>query len=243
MSRDRTIEAFVLKKQDYNEADQIITLFSKEEGKIRALVKAANQPNSKLRPALQPLFQSMVTLTGSSTSVGLMKVIRAQPKTVYGGILEDEAKLSAWYISAELIMRSLPDSAPNEILFSELEKFAQFLHSQTLDPVGVKKVITQFQIKALNALGLGIRMPEITSNMAPTVQFSIDRGGFVADSGLLDGQAVSKDVFDAFLLFKKGDYSAGQAIQTTTLESLQKLVTRFVTYQLEREIKSQRYMV
>ncbi len=241
MSRDRTIEAFVLKKQDYNEADQIITLFSKEEGKIRALVKAANQPNSKLRPALQPLFQSKVTLTGSAGGVGLMKVIRAQAIAVYGGILEEESKLSAWYIAAELIMRSLPDSAPNETLFSNLEEFAKFLHTTTLDSNAVKKVITQFQIKTLDSLGLGISTPELTENTR-NLQFSLDRGGFVSSS-TLDGQATSKEVLVAFLLSKNKDYQEGQSVSEKESEQLQKMVNRFVTYQLEREIKSQRYMV
>lgn len=242
MSRDRNIEAFVLKKQDYNEADQIITLFSKEEGKIRALVKAANQPNSKLRPALQPLFQSRVTIAGSSASVGLMKVIRVQPIAVYGGILEDEAKLSAWYVAAELVMRSLADSAPNEVLFAELENFAKFLHEQTLDASSVKKTITQFQIRALSALGLGIRLLDDTTNSGTNLQFSLDKGGFI-NSAALDGQSVTLQTYDAFLILQKDDYSAGQAIQEKESIELQKLVNRFVTYQLEREIKSQRYMV
>lgn len=241
MSRDRNVEAFVLKKQDYNEADQIITLFSKEEGKIRALVKAANQPNSKLRPALQPLFQSMVTLTGSSASVGLMKVMRAQPIAVFSGILEDEHKLSAWYIAAELIMRSLPDSAPNEILFAELEKFARFLHENALNQSGVKNAITQFQIKALASLGLGIRLANDADN-TKVFHFSLDQGGFTSDSSL-DAQPISPETYKSFLVLQKQDYSAGQSIAEKESNELQKMVSRFVAYQLEREIKSQRYMV
>lgn len=241
MSRDRTIEAFVLKKQDYNEADQIITLFSKEEGKIRALVKAANQPNSKLRPALQPLFQSRVTLTGSAGSAGLMKVIRAQAITVYAGILEEEPKLSAWYIAAELVMRSLPDSAPNELLYAILEEFARFLHQTSLDSNAVKKAITQFQIKTLDSLGLGISVPGSLENIG-NLQFSLDRGGFVLTT-TLDGQVASKEVLSTFLIWKNKNYTDGQLVSDKESDLLQKMVNRFVTYQLEREIKSQRYMV
>lgn len=240
MSRERTIEAFVLKKQDYNEADQIVTLFSKEEGKIRALVKAANQPNSKLRPALQPLFQSRVTLSGSSSSAGLTKVIRAQPITVFSGILEDESKLSVWYIAAELIIKSLADNAPNEVLFAELEKFAQFLHETELDQESVKKVITQFQIKVMTTLGLGIRSVEINADQSPPLQFSLDKGGFVS-SDSLDGQVVAKSTYEAYKVLSSSDYQNGQSITQEQSSDLQKLVNRFVSYQLEREIKAQRY--
>ena len=241
MARERAVEAFILKRQDYGEADQIITLFSKEEGKLRALVKAANLPTSKLRPMLQPLFQTRVTLSGSANSPGLSKVIGVQAVAVYSGILEDNDKLSAWYIASELLIKALPDNAPNELLFSEMEQFAQFLHATNLDVIGIKKSITQFQIKAMAALGLGIRLPDENALLpsATTLQFSLDRGGFVlADA--LDGLPVAGAVYKAFQNLAQSNYENGQEIPDADAVELQKLVNRFVAYQLEREIKSQR---
>lgn len=238
MSRERTVEGFVLKKQDFNETDQIITIFSNEEGKIRAVVKAANTPTSKLRPNLQPLFQSKITLTGSGSSGGLGKVIRAQPLKAFGGILEDSDKLSAWFVCAELIMRALPDSAPNLQLFTLLEQFAQFLHETTLTASGVKTALTQFQIKAMASLGLGIKLPTEPG----TVLFSQDQGGFVITNAT-DGLPVSKEVFDSFLQLSKENFTASLSIPEEQSAAIEKLVNRFVSYQLEREIKSQRYMV
>lgn len=241
MARERAVEAFILKRQDYGEADQIITLFSKEEGKLRALVKAANLPTSKLRPMLQPLFQTRVTLSGSANSPGLSKVIGVQAIAVYSGILEDNDKLSAWYIASELLIKALPDNAPNELLFSEMEQFAQFLHATNLDVIGIKKSITQFQIKAMAALGLGIRLPDenALSPGATTLQFSLDRGGFVlADA--LDGLPVAGAVYKAFQNLAQSNYENGQEIPDAATSELQNLVNRFVAYQLEREIKSQR---
>lgn len=238
MARERAVEAFILKRQDYGEADQIITLFSKEEGKIRALVKAANLPTSKLRPVLQPLFQTRITLSGSSSSPGLSKVIGVQPITVYSGVLEDHNKLSVWYIASELLIRALPDSAPNELLFSEWEQFAQFLHNTELELVGIKKAITQFQIKAMAALGLGVRAygnKQETNNL----QFSLDRGGFIYDDAL-DGTRTTEQIYVAFQQLSSGDYQTGQSILDKDATELEKLINRFVAYQLEREIKSQR---
>lgn len=240
MARERAVEAFILKRQDYGEADQIITLFSKEEGKLRALVKAANLPTSKLRPMLQPLFQTRVTLSGSANSPGLSKVIGVQAIAVYSGILEDNDKLSAWYIASELLIKALPDNAPNELLFFEMEQFAKFLHATNLDVIGIKKSITQFQIKAMAALGLGIRLPdENTPSPGVTLQFSLDRGGFVlADA--LDGLPVPGAVYKAFQDLAQSNCEIGQNIPDADAAELQKLVNRFVAYQLEREIKSQR---
>ncbi len=245
MSRERTVEGFVLKKQDFNETDQIITIFSKEEGKIRTVVKAANSPTSKLRPNLQPLFQSKITLTGSGASGGLGKVIRAQPLKAFGGILQEPEKLSAWFVIAELIMRALPDSAPNLKLFNLLEQFAQFLHETTISSDGVKTALTQFQIKAMATLGLGIKTPSLSQtnhDKSQKLGFSQDQGGFVnAEQG--DGIAVSDTVFHSFVQLEQTDFSAGQNIPVEDSIVIEKLVNRFVSFQLEREIKSQRYMV
>lgn len=240
MSRERSIESFILKRQDYGEADQIITIFSKEEGKVRALVKAAKLPTSKLQPVLQPLFETRVTLTGSSSGPGLSKVIGAQLIKAYSGILQSEHKLGAWYMASELIIRALPDSAPNEPLFRELEQFADFLHEVELTSEEVKRAITQFQIKSLAHLGLGIKM--ISHDFENTsVWFSQNSGGFVSDN-TSDSISVTASSYFAFLTLVKNNYFDAFALQDESYASLYSLVNRFVTYQLERELKSQRFM-
>jgi DNA repair protein RecO len=238
-ARERIVEGFVLKKQDYGEADQIVTIFSKEEGKLRALIKAAKLPTSKLQPLLQPLFQTRINLTGSNSGTGLAKVIGVQLVKAYSGIYESEAKLASWYVAAEVIIRALPDNAPNEKLFSEFQNYAQFLHETDFEPELIKHSVIQFQIKAMDALGLGIKSVEIADS--EKVSFSLDRGGFVNDESA-DSVHIGKPAYGAFKKLKSGSYDTGKEILETEYKLLNNLVTRFVSYQLEREIKSQRML-
>ncbi len=48
-SRERTFrtEAIVLRRKDFGEADRILTLFTPELGKIRALAKGIRKPASR----------------------------------------------------------------------------------------------------------------------------------------------------------------------------------------------------
>ena len=46
--REQHYSAIILKKQPYREGDEIITLFTKEGGKIRCLAKSVKSPKSKL---------------------------------------------------------------------------------------------------------------------------------------------------------------------------------------------------
>ena len=49
MARERTYrtEAIVLRRSDFAEADRLLTLFSREYGKIRAIAKGARKPQSR----------------------------------------------------------------------------------------------------------------------------------------------------------------------------------------------------
>lgn len=234
MPRERIVESFILKRTDYSEADQIVTLFSKEEGKIRVLAKAAKLPTSKLQPMLQPLFETRVSLSGSKDGTGLAKVIGVQLIKAYGGILESEQKLSAWYVVAELLIRALPDSQPNEKLYAELQDYARFLHETDLSSEQIKQSVAQFQIKAMISLGLGIRTLESAQQ---NIWFSLDRGGFVAETGV-DAIPIQPQAMSSFKTLAQESYAAGAEVLATELASMPKLINRFVAYQLEREIRS-----
>jgi DNA repair protein RecO (recombination protein O) len=55
-------EALTLKKSPFGEADLIVTLYSAERGKIRAIAKGARRSNSKLVGHLEPLTQVRLSL-------------------------------------------------------------------------------------------------------------------------------------------------------------------------------------
>ena len=129
MSREQIYTAFVLKRMDYGETDQIITLFSLEEGKLRALVKAAKLPTSKLQPMLQPLFKVSVTLVGNG---GLPKVIAARALKSFPGFYQDPSKLSCWYLVSELLNKALGDGSANEALYDLVDEYLEFLDQQQL---------------------------------------------------------------------------------------------------------------
>lgn len=243
--RERAITSFILKKQDFGEADQIITLFSLEEGKVRVIVKAAKMPTSKLQPMLQPVFETKVTVAGSKEKAGLGKVIGVQMARNFSGILETESKLGAWYVVSELLMRALPDNEPNPQLFAELEQYAQFLSQQELSPDQVKQSVVQFQIKALASLGLGIRSfannsQDITEQQK--IWFSVDRGGFITEKSV-DAVPMRWKSFQVFRELASSSYASLPKIDFEDLHPLSGLVSRFVSYQLDREIKSQRFLV
>src|SRR5699024_11768395 len=54
----RTIEGIVIRTQNYSETHKIITIFSKELGKISAICRGANKTKSKLSSLAQPFIKA-----------------------------------------------------------------------------------------------------------------------------------------------------------------------------------------
>ncbi|MCL6560186.1 MAG: DNA repair protein RecO [Firmicutes bacterium] len=57
------VEAVVLKAKEHKEADRILTLYSLERGKIRAISHGSARPKSRKRGAVQPFCRSRFFLT------------------------------------------------------------------------------------------------------------------------------------------------------------------------------------
>lgn len=235
MSREQTYTGFVLKRTDYGETDQIITLFSKEDGKLRCLVKAAKLPTSKLQPALQPLFKVSVTLAGNG---GLPKVIGAQVLQTYAGFYHEHDKLKCWYLISELLIKALGDGSPNETLWELVAEYLRFLDEEDLSTAQINLSTSQFQIKAMAALGMGIK---IIQDRGEPVWFSISAGGFQTHDSGVDAVKVTPADYALFCQLAEQGFAAvlGQEAESAPLT---RLVNQFVTYQLERELKAAQFI-
>ena len=60
-------DAIVLSRFDYGEADRIMTLFTPELGKFKAIAKGVRRPTSRLGGALEPLAELRVALARGRT--------------------------------------------------------------------------------------------------------------------------------------------------------------------------------
>lgn len=142
----RGTEGLVLKSFDIGEADQILTVFSRDSGKISVMVKGVKKPQSSLRGMVQPFCLSHFFLTRSG-DIYLMtqgKIIK-----FYGNIRENLTKtLQAVYI-LELLDKSLAESDPNPALFLLTAELFRFMDENESSPL----VLRFFEIKLLGLLG------------------------------------------------------------------------------------------
>lgn len=237
MSRETKCRAVILKKQAFNEGDEIITFFSLELGKIRCLAKSVKSPKSKLQQKLQGLFLVDLTITQSSR---LPKIISAEPVEVFSRMRENLESLKRAFYAQELVLKFTPDEQKNQSLFNLLLGFLRFLNSgngEALLDLGLIK----FKMELLSALGFTIRN-QVRAGEHTQVFFSPNKGGFLEEPSA-DAFRVDPVVYRLFLELMPLDFiSLEKAHNIIGEKDLQNLLSRFIEHYLERKVKSEKYL-
>lgn len=245
MPRELSFPALVIKKQPLGEADEIITLFSREQGKVRAVAKSSKLANSKLAHALQPLFLIEVAISGKTN---LPKLIRANVKESYALLHGHPQRVATWFVVAELLIKLLPDTQPNENLYDSVLSFLGFLNSPKDIPDSQLELgLLKFKLAAMQSTGLEIHdIAQLDPDK--TLLFSVSKGGFYYDSagrgGSADSFSVKEKTWLLFQQLKTCDFNSLPEPNSSgpVQHELSMLVSDFISYQLEREIKSEKYL-
>jgi DNA repair protein RecO len=236
MPRESKYTAIILKKQSYKEGDEIITIFTKEAGKIRCLAKGIKKPLSKLQQRLQTLFLVNVTLAGGD----MPKIIHVEPLKVFSKMRENLTASKTAFYALELVLKFTADEQKNEALFDLLEQFLEFLNSESSDEA-VNMALAKFKIEVLSASGLEISQVAAKSPDDKTF-FSPGKGGF-SNQRFSDALPVSAGCYADFLFLNQCGFKDLKTVRDyNQINELQSLLSLFIEYQLERKIKSEKYL-
>jgi DNA repair protein RecO len=241
------MKVIILKKTQVAESGEIVALFSREYGKMRASARAAKSAKSKLAFGLQPLFESDIEIA-SGRGMGVItgvKVIDA-----HGGLRESSEGIAAGLLAAEFILKATPDEQPNAALYDLLSQFLKHVSSQGATyMLNDSKAIWKFIASALATLGFGTDMhhcvicgADIQSQEA--VQFSMRLGGVVCTvcsaHAAADSVPLSPAARDFFA--QPADFGAADDHPAAAAE-VRRIAEGFSAYILERDLKASRFVV
>lgn len=143
----KTYNGVVLKRTPLREADEVVTLWSWEEGKVRLLVRGLRKSSSKLKAAGVPL--AWVEL-GVVASEYLPIVTSARTVKSNQKITCNLEYLAMVFNIFEIVLRTTPDREPNVAISMLLRQALDFLNDQ--EHAGLDFILT-FRLKFLTALG------------------------------------------------------------------------------------------
>jgi DNA repair protein RecO (recombination protein O) len=146
--RTYKIEGIVLKRRNLGEADRILTILSKESGKIAVKAPGVRRIPSRRSPHVELLNLSQFTLYGSSKTF-MPIVTEAQTLEDFSPIKSDLHKIGVALYICELINSLCADSQENRHVFFHLKSILSEL-SETLDAYSLVK---KFEKDLLTELG------------------------------------------------------------------------------------------
>lgn len=167
-------EGIVIRRTDYGENNKIITIYTREWGKVGVMARGANKPNSRFSAVTQLFYYGYFLVQRSS---GLGSLSQGESISSFRQIRENIMSTAYASYIIELLDKGTDEKKPNPFLF-ELLYQSLFSINEGYDP----EVITAiFEMKMLDVLGI----PPVLNSCASCGEteadfsFSIREGGFL----------------------------------------------------------------
>jgi DNA repair protein RecO (recombination protein O) len=134
MSEIIKTEAMVLTKMDYGDTSKIVLLYTKDFGKLSAIIKGGRSSRSKIGLAVDPLNHIQVVFY-KKESRELQIISSADLITYFSAIREDLDKLKYSQAILELLKNLTVDHEVNERLFKGVIRILTLINSNSEYPV------------------------------------------------------------------------------------------------------------
>jgi DNA repair protein RecO (recombination protein O) len=130
--RTLTVEALVLRRWDVGEMDRMVSMFTRERGKLRAVAKGARKSASKLAGVTEPGACYRVHLAMGRK---VFYVTQAEPRTSFPPIRKEYRRLMACLAFLETVDHLLPEAEPAPEVFDLALKALEGI-SLSKEPLG-----------------------------------------------------------------------------------------------------------
>lgn len=167
-------EGIVIRRTDYGETHKIITIYTREFGKIGAIARGASKPNSRLASVTQLFCYGYFVV---SSSKGLGSLQQGEMIDSMRFIREDlYATAYASYI-IELLDRSIEDKTPNPFLFELLYQTLHYINEE-YDPE-ILKFIFEMKMLPVNGIHPILNQCAVCGHTEGEFSFSLREQGFI----------------------------------------------------------------
>jgi len=245
-AQERSIraEGVILRHSDFSEADRLLTVFTRETGKLRAIAKGVRKARSRKAGHVEPFTRVSLQLARGRD---LFILTQAEAIDVYANLREDLVLLGTASYVIELIDRSTTDEEENRSLYNILIRTLTRLDRGD-DP---NLVTRYFEIRLLDYVGFRPQLRVCTQCeaeiKAENQYFSALHGGVVCPKcGQRDPsiRPISMQALKYLRYFQRSSYrdAARAAIPAVVYAEMETLIQYYLTYNLERGLNSPSFL-
>lgn len=235
-------EVIVLSRVDFGEADRVVTVYSRQHGKLRVVAKGARRPLSRLGPHLEYFCRSQLLLAkGRDLDV----VTGAETVNAHLALRTDLDGYGHASHMVELVSRLTEERQENVVVFDLLAGSLQLL-AEGVDPYHVTR---HFELALLNHLGYRPELLKCVECREPLTQashpFMAELGGFLCERCQPRGVALRHISIGAQKYLRAVERGGLGAIVGLQLDSalrgeIERLLSDYLRHISERDLSSLR---
>lgn len=159
MEQYQQVNGLILRSRDYKEADQLLTVYTREQGKMTVQAKGVKKTASKLRGGILLFSQTDLVLT---IGKGFPVVTGASAVTMFAALRSDFVRMSYASYAAEFIDQVVSEGQPDENLYRlVLQTFYLLEH---IDPW---LAVRHLEVRLLEQQGYGLQLERCLTCGAP----------------------------------------------------------------------------
>jgi DNA repair protein RecO (recombination protein O) len=244
--RERSIraEAVVLRHNDWGEADRMLSLYSREMGKIRALAKGVRKMRSRKAGHLEPFTRVSLQLARGRD---MLIVTQAETITAYLGLRQDLLRVAYAAYVVELLDRFTYEEDDNRSLYRLLVDTLARLDAEP-EPV---YAVRYYEMRLLDALGYRPQLFKCASceaEIQPQDQyFSAAQGGVLCPNcgpGAAGARPVSMFLLKYLRHFQRSSYTEATRarLEPEMQRQMEQIMQHYLTYLLERGLNTPAFL-
>jgi len=245
-AQERSIrtEGVVLRHSDWGEADRILTIFTRQLGKVQAIAKGIRKPRSRKAGHLEPFMHTSMLLARGRD---LLILTQAEAVDVFEPLRQDLVLLGYAAYVIELLDRFTYEEGENRSLYNLLvHTLARLSRGDNPDLVS-----RYYEIRLLDLVGFRPQLVNCAQCdaviQAQDQYFSAERGGALCPAcGRKDPAArpISITALKYLRHFQRSSYrAAGRAqIPGAIFGEIENLMQHYLTYLLERGLNSPAFL-
>ncbi|WP_027338665.1 DNA repair protein RecO [Halonatronum saccharophilum] len=230
-------DAIVLRSYPFKEADKIISLYTKDKGKIKVIAKGVSKTKSSLSAALQPFTYNNILVYKGKSDLG--KLSQCDIKESFSKLTSDIYKMSYASYIVEIIDGFTIEYEENSVLFTLLLLNLRLINN--LDDLDI--LLRIFELKLLKLLGYQPYLEgciECGRELKGSLRFNYQSGGVICSCTNKIGKRISIGSLKYMRLISRLDYKGLLRLKVPQYakEELEKIIPAYIESLLGKKIKS-----
>jgi DNA repair protein RecO (recombination protein O) len=246
MPRERTrrTEAIILKRTNFGEADRLLTLYTREFGKLKAIAKGARKPQSRKTGHVELFMRTRFLLAEGRD---LYIITQAEMIEAYPALREDLVRTTYASYMVELLDRFTVEEDANRDIYRLLAEALGWLGAAD----DLRLPTRTYELRLLGLTGFQPQLFQCVSCNEPVQEqdqfFSAELGGLLcpdcrpADRGAKPITAVAVKVL-RYLQTRPWDTVKSLQLKRPLHTELETIMHAYLTHILERNLKSVEFL-